>query len=64
MNENAEEDKRGVISKTSHSPVEIRDELIIIVAHARPEVGDSDVSLFGPAEVRLWDEDVSHRQHP
>ena len=50
----------GVISETGLSPVEVRNELVLIVAHARPEVGDSDISLLGPAEVRLWDEHVPH----
>ena len=50
----------NVISETVPSPVEIRNELVLIVAHARPEVGDSDISLLGPAEIRLWDEHVPH----
>ena len=54
------EDKIGVISETAPSPVEIRNELVLIVAHARPEVGDSDISLLGPAEIRLWDEHMPH----
>ena len=54
------EDKIGVISETGLSPVEVRNELVLIVAHARPEVGDSDISLLGPAEIRLWDEHVPH----
>ena len=34
------------------------------MTHSRSEVSDSTVSLFGPAEVRLGDEDMAHGQHP
>ena len=43
--------------------VEVRDELIIIMAHTRTEVSDSDVCLFGPAEIGLGNENVTHREH-
>ena len=33
------------------------------MAHARPEVRDADVGLLRPAQVRLRDEHVAHRQH-
>ena len=46
------------------SPVEVRDELVLIVTHPRPEVGDTHVSLFGPPQVALWYEHVPHGQHP
>jgi len=33
------------------------------MAHARPEVCDANIGLLRPAEIRLRDQYVSHRQH-
>ena len=44
-------------------PVQIWDQLILLVTHAGPEMCNADVGLFGPAEIRLWDQHVAHRQH-
>ena len=48
----------------SHLPVEVGNELVLVMAHPGPEVGDANVSLFGPAQVRLGDEHMAHGQHP
>lgn len=37
-------------------PVQVRDQLILVVAHTRAEVGDSNVSLLGPSQIRLQNE--------
>ena len=50
-------------SRGSRLPVEIRDELILLVAHARSEVRDADIGLFRPPEVGLRNQHVAHRQH-
>jgi len=42
---------------------EVRDELVLLVRHARAEVGDARVGLLGEAQVRLRDEHVAHREH-
>ncbi len=44
-------------------PVEVGDQLVLIVAHPGPEVRDADVRLFGPAQIRLRDQHVTHREH-
>ena len=54
----------SVYKKTTiHLPVQVRNQLILVVTHARPEMSDPHVCLFGPAEIRLRDEDVAHGQH-
>lgn len=45
------------------APIEIRDELVVLVRHARAEVRDADVGLLAPAEVALRDEHVAHAEH-
>jgi hypothetical protein len=47
-----------------HVPVEVGDQLVFFVAHARAEVRDAPVGLLREAQVALWDEDVAHREHP
>mmetsp|Transcript_8730 Transcript_8730/g.18587 ORF Transcript_8730/g.18587 Transcript_8730/m.18587 type:complete len:747 (-) Transcript_8730:2392-4632(-) len=44
-------------------PVQVGDELVLLVAHAGPEVGDPQVRLLAVAQVRLGDQDVAHGQH-
>lgn len=44
-------------------PVEIWDQLIFLMAHARSEMSYTNVGLFGPAQIRLRDQHVTHRQH-
>ena len=44
-------------------PVQVGNELILIVTHSRPEVSDADVGLLTPAQVRLRNEDVTHGEH-
>lgn len=34
------------------------------MTHAGPEVSDAHVCLFGPAEIRLGDQNMTHGQHP
>ncbi len=46
------------------SPIQVGDELVLIVAHSRPEVSDASICLLGPSQVGLRDEHVAHRQHP
>ena len=48
---------------TEHSPIEVRNELVLIVTHTRPEMSDTLVRLLGPTQVRLGDEDMTHGQH-
>ena len=43
--------------------VQVGNELVLVVRHTRAEVGDADVRLFGPAEIRLRDEHVTHGEH-
>ena len=52
--------KRGV---SGLLPVQVGDELVLVVTHTGPEVSDAHVRLLGPAEIRLGDEHVAHRQH-
>lgn len=33
------------------------------MTHARTKVSDADISLFGPSQVRLGNEDMTHTQH-
>lgn len=42
---------------------EVGDELLLLVAHARPEVRYSDVRLLRVPQVALRDEHVPHAQH-
>ena len=46
-----------------HVPVEVGDQLVLFVAHARAEMGDASVGLLREAQVALWNEDVAHREH-
>ncbi|CAN8015573.1 unnamed protein product, partial [Ixodes persulcatus] len=44
--------------------VQVGDHLVLVVAHARPEVGDAHETVhINRPEVRLWDEHVSHGKH-
>lgn len=43
--------------------VKVGNELVLLVAHACPEVGDAQISLLAVPQVRLGDEDVAHGQH-
>mmetsp|Transcript_13991 Transcript_13991/g.37789 ORF Transcript_13991/g.37789 Transcript_13991/m.37789 type:complete len:271 (+) Transcript_13991:2902-3714(+) len=43
--------------------VQIGNELLLLMAHTRAEVGDPQVSLLAVAQIRLGDEDVSHGEH-
>ena len=53
-----------VYKKTKiHLPVQVRNELILVVTHTGPEMRDSHVCLFGPAEIGLRDEHMAHGQH-
>ena len=51
--------------QTSHLEVseKVRDELLLLVAHARPEVRHSHVRLLRVPQVALGDQDVPHAQH-
>ncbi len=40
--------------------VQVGDELVLLVAHARPEVGNAQVGLLAVAQVGLGDQDVAH----
>mmetsp|Transcript_42357 Transcript_42357/g.95840 ORF Transcript_42357/g.95840 Transcript_42357/m.95840 type:complete len:278 (-) Transcript_42357:3555-4388(-) len=44
-------------------PEEVGNHLVLLMGHARPEVSDARVGLFGVAQVRLRDEHVAHREH-
>mmetsp|Transcript_35305 Transcript_35305/g.88749 ORF Transcript_35305/g.88749 Transcript_35305/m.88749 type:complete len:781 (-) Transcript_35305:276-2618(-) len=43
--------------------IEVGDQLVFLVAQARPEVGHAQVGLLGVAQVGLRDEHVPHGQH-
>lgn len=43
--------------------VEVRNQLILLMTQAGSEVRDANVDLLRPAQVRLGNEDVAHRQH-
>mmetsp|Transcript_139393 Transcript_139393/g.242389 ORF Transcript_139393/g.242389 Transcript_139393/m.242389 type:complete len:312 (+) Transcript_139393:3827-4762(+) len=45
-------------------PVQVGDELVLVVAHARPEELHPHLRLLGVLEIRLGDQHVSHGQHP
>jgi len=47
-----------------HVAVQVGDELVLLVAHAGPEVSDADVGLLRPPQVRLRNQHVAHGQHP
>jgi len=51
------------INSQNGLPVEIWDQLIFLVAHAGPEMCDANIGLLRPAEIRLWNQNVAHRQH-
>jgi len=44
-------------------PVQVGDQLVFFVTHSGSEVSDSDVRLFGPTQVGLRNEDVTHGEH-
>ena len=54
----------SIIRQVAHNePVEIGDKLIFIVAHSTSEMSDSNVSLLGPPQIRLRNQNVTHAQH-
>ena len=44
-------------------PIQVGDQLVLVVAHSGAEVGNAHVRLLGPAEVGLGDEHVPHGEH-
>mmetsp|Transcript_13659 Transcript_13659/g.18093 ORF Transcript_13659/g.18093 Transcript_13659/m.18093 type:complete len:330 (-) Transcript_13659:4853-5842(-) len=42
---------------------EVGNDLVLLVAHAAPEVGHTALGLLGVSQVRLGDEHVAHTQH-
>eukprot|EP00983_Pelagomonas_calceolata_P121585 1160813-Pelagomonas_calceolata.AAC.2 len=57
--------KHGIAQQKAHLDVavQIGNELLLLMAHTRAEVGDPQVSLLAVAQIRLGDEDVSHGEH-
>ena len=44
-------------------PVEIWNQLIFLMTHARSEMGDTNISLLGPSQITLRNQNVAHGQH-
>mmetsp|Transcript_97181 Transcript_97181/g.274888 ORF Transcript_97181/g.274888 Transcript_97181/m.274888 type:complete len:549 (-) Transcript_97181:3378-5024(-) len=44
-------------------PVQVRNQLVLLMAQATAVVGDACLRLLGVSQVRLRDQDVSHAQH-
>jgi hypothetical protein len=43
--------------------VQVRNELVLLVAETGAKVRDTGVSLLAPSKIGLWDENVTHAQH-
>jgi hypothetical protein len=51
-------------NECSFIPVQVRYQLVLVMPHASPEVGDlARVRLPGNPQIRLRDENVTHGQH-
>lgn len=43
--------------------IKVGNQLVLLMTHPTPEVGDTNICLLTVSEITLWNQNVTHRQH-